>query len=552
MTEITHPASARGARFSSFGRVLSGAVVLGFAALLTGCGGGGTVACSAGLGFLVSATACKVNYAPVANAGPLQNVNVGKPVRLDGSLSRDKNNSSLTYKWTLAVPTGSTSAKLSADNVANPQFTPDVPGAYVATLLVNDGKLGSDPSKVTITASIENSAPVANAGTPQNVVVKSLVMLDGTGSTDVNEDMLNFKWIMLSKPEGSNAVLTATWSPVPKFTADVVGTYLIGLIVNDGKLDSVQTAVTVTAAEKNSVPVANAGVNQNVVVSTTADVVLDGTASADADKDFLTYKWVLISKPDGSAATLANSTANKSTFKADKEGTYVATLLVNDGKGADSEVVATTVTASRVNSVPVARVGADQTIKWSSTLPTVNLDGSFSTDADLNPLSYRWAFMSVPPDSTLTTLTGAATGSPSFTPDKAGVYVASLIVNDGKEDSVAVATTITVESNNTAPVADAGTAQTVVAGDTATLSGALTADAEGDRMTYVWTLTSRPTGSTVSGSFLTNSTTLAPTLKTDVVGVYVVTLVASDGRLSSAVATVSVTAVSSATGLSGS
>jgi hypothetical protein len=44
---------------------------------------------------------------------------------------------------------------------------------------------------------------------------------------------------------------------------------------------------------------------------------------------------------------------------------------------------------------------------------------------------------------------------------------------------------------------------------------------------------------------LTNSTTLAPTLKTDEVGVYVVTLVASDGRLSSAVATVSVTAVGS-------
>ena len=157
--------------------------------------------------------------------------------------------------------------------------------------------------------------------------------------------------------------------------------------------------------------------------------------------------------------------------------------------------------------------------------------------------------MSVPPDSKLTTLTGADTDSPSFTPDKAGVYVASLIVNDGKEDSVAVATTITVESNNTAPVANAGTAQTVVAGATAVLSGALTADAEGDRMTYVWTLTSKPTGSTASA--LTNSTTLSPSLKTDVVGVYVITLVANDGRLNSAVATVSVTAVSSATGISG-
>ena len=102
MTQTFTSTSARGSCFKSLGRVFSGSVVLGFAALLTGCGGGGTVACSAGLGFLVSSAACKVNYAPVANAGPLQNVNVGKPVRLDGSLSRDKNNSSLTYKWTLA------------------------------------------------------------------------------------------------------------------------------------------------------------------------------------------------------------------------------------------------------------------------------------------------------------------------------------------------------------------------------------------------------------------------------------------------------------------
>ena len=551
MTHTFTSASARGARFSSFGRVLSGAVVLGLATLLTACGGGGTVACSAGLGFLVSAAACKVNYAPVANAGPLQNVNVGKPVTLDGSQSKDRNNSSLTYKWTLTVPTGSTSAKLSSDTIANPKFTPDVPGVYVATLVVNDGKLGSDPATVNITASIANSAPVANAGVTQNVVVKSLVMLDGTGSTDVNDDMLTFKWIMLSKPDASNAVLSAAWSPVPKFTADVVGTYVIGLTVNDGKVDSVQTAVSVIASDKNSVPVANAGVNQNVVVSTTKDVVLDGTASSDADKDFLTYKWVLISKPDQSQAVLANSTANKATFKADLEGTYVATLLVNDGK-ADSEVVATTVTASRVNSAPVARVGANQTIKWSSTLPLVTLDGSFSTDADLNPLSYRWALMSVPPGSDVANLTGADTATPSFTPDRPGVYVAGLIVNDGKVDSVPVATTITVESFNNVPKANPGSNQTVVLGATVNLSGLLSSDPDvGDRLTYLWTITSRPSSSSENVAKLSDATSPTPTFKPDALGIYVLTLVVNDGRASSPVATVAVTAVSSATGLSG-
>lgn len=520
-------------------RLVAGALMLTVATLLAGCGGG-TVACSAGLGILVSASACKVNYAPVANAGPLQNVIVGRLVTLDGAQSKDRNNSSLKYKWTLQVPAGSTNAKLSSDTIANPQFTPDVAGIYVATLVVNDGKLGSDPSTVTITASIANSAPVANAGVNQNVTVGALVSVDGTGSSDANDDLLTFKWILLSKPEGSNAVLTATWSPVPKFTADVIGTYVIGLTVNDGKVDSVQQAVTVTAAVQNSVPVARTGVNQNVVVSNTADVVLDGTASSDANNDFLTYKWVLISKPDTSTATLTGSTASKSSFKADIEGTYVATLMVNDGK-ADSEVVATTVTASRVNSAPIARVGANQTIKWSSTLPTVTLDGSFSTDADLNPITYRWAFMSVPPTSALTTLTNPTTATPSFVPDKAGVYVASLIVNDGQLDSVAVATTITVESANAAPVANAGAAQTVVAGTTVTLSGTSSTDADGDRLTYKWTLTSVPSTSTTA--LLSLATTSAPTLRTDVAGVYVLTLVVNDGRADSAnVATVAVTA----------
>lgn len=523
-------------------RIAYGSLVFGLATLLSGCGGGGTVACSAGLGFLVSAAACKVNYAPVANAGSLQNVTVGHLVTLNGSQSKDRNNSSLTYKWTLQVPVGSTNAKLSSDTIANPQFTPDVAGAYVATLVVNDGKLGSDPSTVTVTAAIANSAPVANPGTNQNVVVGSLVRLDGTGSTDANDDMLTFRWILLSKPEGSNAVLTAAWSPVPKFTADVIGTYVLGLTVNDGKVDSVQQGMTVVATVQNSAPVARTGVNQNVVVSNVNDVVLDGTTSSDANSDFLTYKWVLISKPDLSTASLVGSTSSKATFKADKEGTYVATLLVNDGK-VDSEVVATTITASRVNSAPIARVGANQTINWSSTLPTVTLDGSYSTDADLNTLSYRWSMLSAPATSTVTALSNASTSTPSFVPDVAGVYVASLIVNDGTVDSVAVATTITVESANTAPVANAGTAQTVTAGATATLSGTASTDANGDRLTYKWTLTSVPSLSTAA--VLSLSTTSAPTLRTDVVGVYVLTLVVNDGRVdSSNVATVAITAVS--------
>jgi hypothetical protein len=61
-------------------------------------------------------------------------------------------------------------------------------------------------------------------------------------------------------------------------------------------------------------------------------VTLDGTASTDADHDPLTYKWSLTSVLTGSTATLSDATAANPAFVVDLPGTYVAQLVVNDGK----------------------------------------------------------------------------------------------------------------------------------------------------------------------------------------------------------------------------
>lgn len=83
----------------------------------------------------------------------------------------------------------------------------------------------------------------------------------------------------------------------------------------------------------NEVPVAAAGADQDVRLRAT--VILDGTGSTDADvDDVLTYEWTLISVPDGSAATLSDAAAASPTFVADREGRYVAGLVVSDGKAA--------------------------------------------------------------------------------------------------------------------------------------------------------------------------------------------------------------------------
>jgi exo-beta-1,3-glucanase (GH17 family) len=92
-----------------------------------------------------------------------------------------------------------------------------------------------------------NQAPSADAGSNQAVRTSSQVTLDGSRSRDLNGDSLKYRWSLTARPFGSVAVLAGADSAHPTFTADVAGDYIASLTVNDGKLDSTNTAtVTVT------------------------------------------------------------------------------------------------------------------------------------------------------------------------------------------------------------------------------------------------------------------------------------------------------------------
>src|SRR2546428_2150250 len=64
-----------------------------------------------------------------------------------------------------------------------------------------------------------NTAPVANAGPDQTVVVGHTVTLDGSPSTDVDGDGLTFRWSSVSRPPGGEAI---TLSDSPAVTPMVV------------------------------------------------------------------------------------------------------------------------------------------------------------------------------------------------------------------------------------------------------------------------------------------------------------------------------------------
>ncbi|PHV15591.1 hypothetical protein CSQ90_16630 [Janthinobacterium sp. BJB303] len=210
---------------------------------------------------------------PVAQAGPLQSVVTGTVVTLDGSGSSADAGRTLSYAWTLpSKPAGST-ASLSSPTSARPTFTVDVAGTYVASLVVNDGKVSSNAAAVSVTASTANAAPVAHAGYAQQVLSGSVVELDGSASSDANGDALTFAWELTTKPANSKATLSSASSAKSTFTADASGLYVAKLIVNDGKASSADATVTVTASA-----VDNSGPNVSAITVTPAIVDVSQTS----------------------------------------------------------------------------------------------------------------------------------------------------------------------------------------------------------------------------------------------------------------------------------
>lgn len=283
----------------------------------------------------------------------------------------------------------------------------------------------------------------------------------------------------------------------------------------------------------NRPPTANAGPDQTVHAGTV--VTLDGSASSDPDGDMLTFAWSFLAVPPGSTAALSNPAAVMPTFTPDRPGDYVVQLVVTDAEGAVS--TPDTVTISTTNSRPVAEAGPDRPITVIGT--TVCLDGTQSFDPDGDPITYQWSFDSVPVGSNAF-LDGANTATPCFVADVHGDYQISLVVTD-TFGAASDPDSVTVRFDNVIPVADAGTSQSVLVGETTTLNGSGSSDANGDPLTYRWAFTSVPAGSLAT---IANPTAAITSFVLDVAGTYTVQLIVNDGIIDSNPATVQIQAVS--------
>jgi hypothetical protein len=367
------------------------------------------------------------NRAPTADAGADQTTFLGQPATLNGGGSSDPDGQALSYSWSLVSrPTGSSATLVNATSV-QPSITPDREGDYLIQLVVADGALTSAPD--TVQVSTLNAAPVANAGADQTAVTGTAVVLNGSGSTDVDGDALTYSWSIVSRPAGSLAEIVDPSMVLAGFTPDLPGDYLLELVVDDGFVSSTPDSVLISTAQANRPPVFTLGPDRTQIVDGGA-VTLDASDAYDPEGDLMTAAWSLLSRPAGSQAQLQGQGGLlNSLHPIDRGGLYVVQLTLTDSQGASAT---DTLTISTVNSAPVAIL----TAPGGTTAPgnIVRLDGGSSLDSDFDPLTYRWSLLSIPAASAAT-LSDPGIVTPEFVTDLPGTYVVQLVVNDGHVDS---------------------------------------------------------------------------------------------------------------------
>lgn len=382
------------------------------------------------------------------------------------------------------------------------------------------------------TVILPNNLPVAEAGPSVTQTADTAVQLNGGGSSDADGESLTYHWSFDTVPDGSAlatkekpfTVNETSEAIAPAFSPDRVGTYIVKLIVNDGKDNSSPDYVVITVTEPTTLPVANAGADATAAAG--AVVTLDGAKSYDPQGRTLTYAWTLVDKPTSSALTaLSSADSVGPTFTPDARGNYTVNLVVNNGL-ASSTADAAVITVTGEDGAPVANAGGDQSVEDCT---TVNLNCSASVDPDGDLLKYFWQVQAAPGDSTVSdkTFSDATSATPTFYPDVAGTYVLSCAVNDGKNWSTPDLVTLTADErrSNSKPVADAGADQALTGGNAeCTPSGyvyncdecadqtltigtdARASDPDGDPYTIAWTV--------VEGdATLTSADSLTPTAK---------------------------------------
>ena len=282
---------------------------------------------------------------------------------------------------------------------------------------------------------------------------------DATSSFDPDNQALVYHWDFGDGNVSDEAVVTHRF--------EQGGDFNVILSVQDNSGLECDTAVASQVVSVNTPPVAAlTGPGQ---ACTNQVVTFDASGTTDNTPGQITYNWDF---GDGTGAEGAQVTKSY-----DKGGTYNVQLAVDDNSGTtcSSDSVGKLIT---VNTKPVASAGNDIDLCLPNNQDyNVSFDGSGSTDADGNELTYRWDFGDGSND----------TGSNVTHVYKSrGEYNAKLFVDDGSGSACSSSSDTVNVKLNKGPVAIAGDDIIVCQGTEVIFDGSHSIGEEGEELQYNW------------------------------------------------------------------
>jgi hypothetical protein len=464
----------------------------------------------------------------------------------------------INFFWALrSKPTGS-SAVLDDPRLVSPTFVSDVSGSYTVQLeAIDDTGLASTIEELTIdVVECGEARPVVDSITaiPETPAAGAIVRLSSTWSDSDNlcgeNQTVTFSWSIASRPEGSRAAIGESTLPEPNFEPDIVGEYVVALVVTDDTGRSSEPGeLTITAGECGTLTPQVAEVVVSPASPNTGDLVELAVTAIDPDNDpdtcaldqTVTISSAFVGRPAGSAAELSPAEGPSPAFIADTPGEYVIRTTVIDDTG-NTSFRDTTVVAEdcgdatpRITDVTVTPETGRIDELVSLAITAVDSDNSAGGCGLEQVLTFSSALVSQPAGSTAT-LSPAVGNQPGFVPDVDGQYVVRTTVSDDTGRSSFVDTLIEVSecgagvpafTQNTASPGSPNTGDTVeltlAAADPDNAGGACNL---GQVVTITSAFVGRPAGSQAR---LVPAEGPNPSFAADVPGEYVVRSTAEDG-----------------------
>lgn len=339
-------------------------------------------------------------------------------------------------------------------------------GTYEAKFTAVDEDGGSCSKEIEITAEPPNKSPTCSVTATPPKGHASLAVQFGPNASDVDGSMTSYRWSF-----GDGQISTAA---SPSHTYSNAGLYVATVVVTDDD--------GATCESKNSIQIEPPNKPPTVTVKadpSSGDEPFTTTltaAASDTDGTVVSYSWSLGDGAKASASQVTHSYAN--------DGTYTASVTVNDDDGATASAPVT-ISVNKVIRAPTCTMAASP---LSGKAPLKIAFSANATDPDKQALSPKWLFGDG---------TGTNTYSSSHTYSAEGDYSASFTVTDTDGAHCAETVSIHVKPPNQPPVVNAAVTPLVefIPVD-ASFDASGSFDPDGTIVKYAWTFKDGTTNST--------------------------------------------------------